>query len=201
MVKHDRYDAFIHGEDFNRAVFADDDLTAVLRAHVHFEHHIESLLLAAIPNSEPLLNELMFLRKLNIAKKLGVIDGPFFKAVNKFNEIRNQFAHGFERRTLTAQDDGNLSRTLSAELIVDGDISGQELFAHLESQWMQQQKSKRTPPAGVRSRLFMMALQTLLLALVVEVQQGRRAPTPPRGTARVSHTDAHSALGPTSPDR
>jgi hypothetical protein len=69
-----------------------------------------------MPGSEPLLDALMFRRKLEIAVQLGLVSKECAKAICVLNSIRNDFAHDLEVDELTEEDDRRMKSSLSARL-------------------------------------------------------------------------------------
>lgn len=154
MAGREQYDPLAHGDDFTVAVYSLDDMNAVLRAHVHFERHLESMLLIAVPNCEPFLDALMFSAKLKIARNLRIIDKPFNKALAAFNTIRNTFAHGFKRAELNAETDEVLMALMPALIVRDDKIRGSELMEFMAGRWKQAHRDVKVVPDGIAYASF-----------------------------------------------
>jgi len=64
-----------------------DDLSAVLRVHIHIEALLDRLILARVGDAIVLLDELTFSKKIRIAKKLELIDTQTRNSLEKFNAL------------------------------------------------------------------------------------------------------------------
>jgi len=71
----ERYDVMAFAGEPIASLQDDDDPSVVLRAHVHFERHLDNLLLAEIPNCDPFLDALMFVAKLKLTRTLNLTEG------------------------------------------------------------------------------------------------------------------------------
>jgi hypothetical protein len=85
--------------EFQKALFGEDELGAVVRAHIHIEAQVNTLLsvLVPFPNRLP---RLRFEQMLNLACALGLRDDSIV-AFKELGNIRNQFGHQLNTRLTT----------------------------------------------------------------------------------------------------
>jgi hypothetical protein len=94
-------------EEVQAALLADDDLVAVLRGHLYIEAELNDLLRAFVPGCDEMLNELDFMQKAKVARRMRLFGKPTMRSLQAIAEIRNEFAHEL-RRDLTAADDARM---------------------------------------------------------------------------------------------
>jgi hypothetical protein len=147
----DEYDAnsFEHRRDIGRSLSKGDDLSAVLRFHVHIEQALNMVILQSIPNSTILLNAIGFVRKVRIAEKLHLIDIATRKCLNNFSTLRDEFAHRLKTRTFTAQNDAALPKTLPPDAYQQF-LNGVGFLSEVEPEF--------SKSVGFASRIFMYSL-------------------------------------------
>ena len=90
--------------EFLQALESEDDLGAVIRAHIHIEQHLILLLEALLRHPEHIINNLNFANRVRLAASLGGIKSEFIEPLIAIGNIRNKFAH-------------KLNTELSAELV------------------------------------------------------------------------------------
>lgn len=103
-------------EALARALYSDDDLVKVIRAHIHIEHELQRVIFCAVPNPDQLnsFERSEFSDEVRLALLLGL--RPDLKpSLNAAGNLRNKFAHQLDT-TLTQEVAKNLVATLSSEL-------------------------------------------------------------------------------------
>jgi hypothetical protein len=77
------------------------------------EHSINTILLESMPGSDPLLREIEFSDRAEIARKLKLFDDPgIIRTIRVLTKIRNDFAHNLSRDSLTRDDDEELLNSI-----------------------------------------------------------------------------------------
>jgi hypothetical protein len=88
-----------HREQLQKALFADDDLGAVVRAQVVVEYYLQGAIEAALYNKDAIRSrawkdDLTFTVRVQLFQALGAkADANKVKALRKLSEIRNKLAH------------------------------------------------------------------------------------------------------------
>ena len=98
------------------AFATEDDLGAVIRAHIHIEHELQELIFFAAPNSTQLkrFEEMEFSEKVQLALVLGL--QPNLKAALKAaGTLRNKFSHVLDTK-LTNDHANDLTGKLPADI-------------------------------------------------------------------------------------
>lgn len=98
---------------FFEAIDHDDDLIAVLRGHIHVERRLNTLLMAEIPKSGPLLSRLSFFDRVKAARDGGLLSSEATRALLWLNDLRNRFAHTIT--VLNASDAADAKRRVTRE--------------------------------------------------------------------------------------
>lgn len=79
-------------EDFHEALEREDDLGAVIRAHVVIDNLVATMIQGELANPKAIRLE-TFEVKVKLAEALGLIDERQRGALLRFNKIRNRFGH------------------------------------------------------------------------------------------------------------
>ena len=112
-------------EKFLEALLADDDLIAVLRGHLYIETELNKLLEKIVPGCNEMLNELDFMQKAKVAKRMRLYGKPTMRSLQALGELRNDFAHELGRK-ITADDDAKIYGALHPhnKLFIDDYLKG-----------------------------------------------------------------------------
>jgi hypothetical protein len=135
------------------------DLYAVLRAHLWLERDVLSLLRVGSPKENPKRG---FYKKIERARKRGVLGESDFAFLAALNDVRNGFAHDLERETLTRSDDDALF-DVSSEVI-------RTLYARLTVEVEEPETSRAE---GLRFRGLLAAMHLHLSQRILDLKAGR----------------------------
>ncbi|WP_180228155.1 hypothetical protein [Bacillus toyonensis] len=102
--------------EFMEATNDEDELQIILRGQLYIEHEIEKLLRLRLVEPEIYFrNNPMFNSKLNLVVALGLLPRNKMSAYDKFNKLRNKFAHELKYKVTEEKMNGLVS-TMDAEL-------------------------------------------------------------------------------------
>lgn len=79
-------------EEMIKEISSSDLLSATLKSHMYIERELNDLIEYFMPSAKTLSN-LNFARRLKLIYEIGILEKDLFDVINKFNEIRNDFAH------------------------------------------------------------------------------------------------------------
>lgn len=80
--------------EFLQDVKHEEILIVMLRAHLYIEQELIAIIEKCLVNSKVMdVERLTFIQKLNLVYALGILDKSVHRAIAKFNNIRNGFAH------------------------------------------------------------------------------------------------------------
>jgi len=134
-----------------------DDLSAVLRMHIHCEALLNNILSQKFSISK--LDKMMFFCKYTRAHELGYIDYQLFESLKGLNDLRNDFCHEVSVYRLTKANDDELPPLLP-------DSAYQSYLLGVEA-WKYYEISKHP---GYHTRMFMMALWGELMSISVQIE-------------------------------
>jgi hypothetical protein len=154
-------------EEFHETLEAEDDLGVVIRAHLHLERYLNSLIEKIIPDKRYLKRlKLDFEKSVWLTVCLGLEPG-FAKSLLALNSLRNQFAHSLEA-SLNRGVVNNFYKNLSS----DEKNLVQEAFVKTEkkSSFYKGKKFNQIP-SKARFILCMIALRVLLVKTINEAHE------------------------------
>ena len=88
---------------FLDALFGEDELGAVIRAHIHIESRVHELLKLLVPYSD-MLPRLRFEQSIKLACALGLQDSSI-GAIKELGNIRNKFGHQLDTKLTSGMVD------------------------------------------------------------------------------------------------
>jgi hypothetical protein len=96
-----------------RVLAAEDDLGAVVRAHIHIEHELQGFIFFAAPHPDQLtrFDQMEFSEKVRLALVLG-LNSELKPALNAAGNLRNKFSHRLDMK-LGEEEAKNLMASLT----------------------------------------------------------------------------------------
>jgi hypothetical protein len=85
--------------DFAQAVVGEDELGAVVRAHIHIEYELEQFLIAALPHPEE-IGRLEYATRVRLALAAG-LNRNLKAPLNSLGSMRNKVSHKLEAKITT----------------------------------------------------------------------------------------------------
>ncbi|ULA61630.1 MAG: hypothetical protein LZF60_340171 [Nitrospira sp.] len=157
----------IEPDDFQKVLFGEDELGAVVRAHFYVEERLLQLI-GLLVKDESYIGKLNldFSQHVHLATALGLSEG-YAKGLRAFGALRNHFAH-------------NLSATLTKERLnslYDSLGSSEKELVHKAYRLSYDPHETRVPFQDLSPKdqfiLIAVALYTLLNLVIGEIQEGR----------------------------
>ncbi|PFA19986.1 hypothetical protein CN384_32155 [Bacillus thuringiensis] len=145
--------------EFMQATNDEDELQIILRGQLYIEHEIEKLLRFSLVEPEIYFrNNPMFNSKLNLVVALGILPRNKMSTYEKFNRLRNKFAHELKYK-VTKEKMDELVSTMDAELKAD-------VF---EQEWNEKSEMSDEKRQLLKLKRFMLSLWIYLSRLLFEL--------------------------------
>jgi hypothetical protein len=158
---------FTEPDDFTKALFGEDELGAVVRAHIHVEAKLLELIGVLVEDESYIRRlKLEFSQHVDLAVALG-LNADYAKGLRAFGNLRNDFAHKLDSR---------LSKERVCRLYESLSSREKELVqkAFMETPPTLEDSATDFNDCGPKSQfiLIAVALHTLLEMVILSVRKG-----------------------------